>query len=67
MTTGLNDSVGYRRTTMAKDKEQRSFTLTSTSILKELHLGFSMKVEQEEALKSKKDVFAVLPTGATGG
>ena len=47
---------------MDEANEARSFE----SALEELDLGFSLKFEQKEALKSfvlKKDVFAVLPTG----
>lgn len=46
--------------------EQRLFESALSAILEELNLGFSLKDEQKEALKSfvlKKDVFAVLPTG----
>ena len=49
---------------MALAKESFESALAST--LKELNLSFSLKVEQETALKSfisKKDVFGVLPTG----
>ena len=47
-------------------KEKRSFESALASVLEELDLSFSLKVEEEYALKSfisKKDVFAVLPTG----
>ena len=47
-------------------KEKRSFESALASILEELDLSFSLKVEQEYALKSfisNTDVFAVLPTG----
>uniref|UniRef100_A0A8C6LNV6 Helicase ATP-binding domain-containing protein n=1 Tax=Nothobranchius furzeri TaxID=105023 RepID=A0A8C6LNV6_NOTFU len=51
---------------MAAALEQRSFETALSATLDELDLGFSLKHEQIEALKSfifKKDVFAVLPTG----
>ena len=46
--------------------EERLFESPLASTLEELDLCFSLKVEQHNALKSflsKKDVFAVLPTG----
>ena len=45
---------------MAMAKEKRSFESALASILEELDLSFSLKVEQEYALKSfisKKDIF----------
>ncbi len=47
---------------MALAKEKQSFESALASTLAELDLSFSLKVEQENALKSflsKKDVFAV--------
>lgn len=52
------------RTAKAVGKEQCFFESALASTLELLDLGFYLKVEQQQALKSfnsKKDVFAVLP------
>nr|XP_054593292.1 uncharacterized protein LOC129160144 isoform X2 [Nothobranchius furzeri] len=51
---------------MAAALKQRSFETALSATLDDLDLGFSLKHEQIEALKSfifQKDVFAALPTG----